>query len=164
MSAVRTQKTKAVKVQKPEKTESTDNAKQAVKQNKKSKTSQRFDSKEEEPKTGLVYVGHLPYGFVEEGLKDYFQQYGSVLRVKLMRSKKTARSKGYCFVEFTDPEVAKIAAESMNGYIMYGRPLDVKYVENTRRNRFQLIRSDRKFKFVPWQVIYRNALNNVREA
>jgi nucleolar protein 15 len=60
---------------------------------------------------------------VEEGLRDFFSQYGDVLRVKLMRSKKTARSKGYCFIEFRDAEVGKIAAESMNGYLMYGRPL-----------------------------------------
>ena len=109
----------------------------------------------------MVYVGHLPYGFVEDGLKAYFTQYGDVLRVKLMRSKRTARSKGYCFIEFREAAVAKIAAESMNGYLMYGRPLEARYVEHNQRNRFQLIRSEKKFKFVPWQIIYRNAVNKV---
>lgn len=128
-----------------------------------SRTSTRFAAlgKEEKSETGLVYVGHLPYGFVEEGLKQYFEQYGDVLRVKLMRSKKTARSKGYCFIEFKEPEVAKIAAQSMNGYLMYGRPLVCQYVEQSSRHKHQLIRSDRKFKFVPWQVIYRKAMNKV---
>jgi RNA recognition motif-containing protein len=37
---------------------------------------------------GVIYVGHLPYGFVEEGLKEYFGQYGEVKDVKLGRSKK----------------------------------------------------------------------------
>jgi nucleolar protein 15 len=111
--------------------------------------------------TGLIYVGHLPYGFVEDGLKEFFTQYGDVTKVKLMRSKKSARSKGYGFVEFQDPEVAKIAATSMNGYMMYGRPLEVRYVEAGERNKFQLIRSDKKFKFVPWQIIYRKGVNNV---
>lgn len=128
-----------------------------------SRTSTRFASlgKEDKSETGLVYVGHLPYGFVEEGLKQYFEQYGDVLRVKLMRSKKTARSKGYCFIEFKEPEVAKIAAQSMNGYLMYGRPLVCQYVEQSSRHKHQLIRADRKFKFVPWQVIYRKAMNKV---
>jgi len=36
---------------------------------------------------GIIYVGHLPYGFVEEGLKEYFTQFGDVLGVKLFRSK-----------------------------------------------------------------------------
>jgi nucleolar protein 15 len=98
---------------------------------------------------------------VEEGLRDFFSQYGDVLRVKLMRSKKTARSKGYCFIEFRDAEVGKIAAESMNGYLMYGRPLEARYIESHQRNKFQLIRAEKKFKFVPWQVIYRSAVNKV---
>lgn len=127
-----------------------------------SKKPLRFKQPEDEqPQTGLIYVGHLPYGFMEDGLKNYFNQYGTVLRVKLMRSKKTARSKGYGFIEFEDTEVAKIAAESMNGYLMYGRPLEVRFVPPQERNKFQLVRSEKKFKFVPWQVIYRNAVNNV---
>lgn len=128
----------------------------------KSGKSERFqEAADPQEQTGLIYVGHLPYGFVEEGLKEYFTQYGDVTKVKLMRSKKSARSKGYGFVEFADPEVAKVAATSMNGYLMYGRPLEVRYVEPSQRNKFQLIRSDKKFKFVPYQIIYRNAVNNV---
>lgn len=45
-------------------------------------------SQEEKYEKGTIYVGHLPYGFVESGLKDYFSQYGEVLNVKLGRSKK----------------------------------------------------------------------------
>jgi nucleolar protein 15 len=126
-----------------------------------SKKVERFKEKPEKDETGVVYVGHLPYGFVEAGLHDFFSQYGTVKRVKLMRSKKTARSKGYSFVEFENREVARVAADSMNGYIMYGRPLDVRLLENSQRNKFQLVRAGRKFKFVPWQIIYRNSVNKV---
>lgn len=49
---------------------------------------------------GVVYIGHLPHGFYEAELKGYFSQYGEVLGVKVARSKKTARSKGYAFVQF----------------------------------------------------------------
>ena len=35
----------------------------------------------------------------------------------------TARSKGYAFVEFACDEVAKIVAETMHNYMMFGRLL-----------------------------------------
>lgn len=89
---------------------------------------------------GTVYIGHLPYGFVEEGIKKFFEQYGTVTNVKVARSKKvnfnyfltykissinkkTARSKGYGFVEFEYHSVAEIAAKAMQGYIMQGKQI-----------------------------------------
>lgn len=68
-----------------------------------------------------MYLGRLPYGWVEDGIKQYFSQFGEVLGVKLQRSKKTNRTKGYGFVKFDDDGVAKTAAESMNGYMMFGK-------------------------------------------
>ena len=35
----------------------------------------------------------------------------------------TGRSRGYAFIEFEFPEVAAIAAESMNNYLMFGKLL-----------------------------------------
>jgi len=58
----------------------------------------------------VVYLGHLPYGFQEEQMKEYFSQYGEVLGVKLARSKTTARSKGYGFVQFKYSEIAEIVS------------------------------------------------------
>ena len=112
--------------------------------------------------SGVIYVGHLPYGFVEEGLKNYFEQYGEVLRVKLMRSKRTARSKGFGFVEFVDREVAEIAVKSMNGYMMFGTRLECRLLEKSEEHGNLFIRSNKKFKFVPWHVIYQKNMNRVR--
>uniref|UniRef100_A0A8C8DR17 RRM domain-containing protein n=1 Tax=Oryzias sinensis TaxID=183150 RepID=A0A8C8DR17_9TELE len=67
---------------------------------------------------GVVYVGHLPLGLFEPQLKSYFEQFGSVQRLRLSRSKKTGGSKGFAFVEFECEEVAKIVAETMNNYLM----------------------------------------------
>jgi nucleolar protein 15 len=36
-------------------------------------------------------------------MKEYFSQYGEVLGIKLARARKTARSKGYGFVQFKYP-------------------------------------------------------------
>ncbi|XP_054642240.1 MKI67 FHA domain-interacting nucleolar phosphoprotein [Dunckerocampus dactyliophorus] len=67
---------------------------------------------------GVIYVGHLPLGLFEPQLRTYFEQFGTVLRLRLSRSKKTGGSKGYAFVEFDCDEVAKIVAETMNNYLM----------------------------------------------
>ena len=76
-----------------------------------------------ESESKIVYLGHIPDGFYEKEMKKYFAQYGKVLRVKLFRSPKTNRSKGYAFIEFENYEVAKIASESMQGYMMMERQL-----------------------------------------
>ncbi|XP_043289087.1 MKI67 FHA domain-interacting nucleolar phosphoprotein [Venturia canescens] len=72
---------------------------------------------------GIVYIGHIPHGFYEDQMKEYFKQFGRVVRVRLARSKETGKSRGYGYVEFLNPEVAKIAAETMNNYLMCGRLL-----------------------------------------
>lgn len=68
---------------------------------------------------GLVRLSGLPYGFFERELYSYFSQFGVVTRLKLIRSKKTGGSRGYAYIEFEDEDVARIAAETMNGYLMF---------------------------------------------
>ena len=72
---------------------------------------------------GVIYIGHIPVGFEEKQMKEYFSQFGNVTRMKLSRSTRTGRPKGYGFVEFDSEEVAGIAAESMHGYLMFNRVL-----------------------------------------
>ena len=45
--------------------------------------------------------------------------------MRLSRNKTSARSKGYAFVEFANREVAGIAAEAMDGYMMFKQKLVV---------------------------------------
>ena len=78
---------------------------------------------EESGKRGIVYVGHLPKGFNEEELKKFFGQFGTVSKLRVSRSKKTGRSKGYAFLEFQDKEVANIAVGAMDKYLMFGRQI-----------------------------------------
>ncbi|XP_066542693.1 MKI67 FHA domain-interacting nucleolar phosphoprotein [Hoplias malabaricus] len=67
---------------------------------------------------GVIYMGHIPRALAEPQLREYFSQFGKVLRLRLSRSKKTGQSKGYAFVEFACDEVAKIVAETMDNYLM----------------------------------------------
>ena len=78
---------------------------------------------------GVVYLSHLPYGFFEEEMKGFFKQFGEVTRLRLSRNPKTERSNHYAFVEFEDQEVAKIVAETMDKYMMYGHTLVSRFVE-----------------------------------
>lgn len=72
---------------------------------------------------GIIYVKHLPHGFFENQLRTFFCQFGDVTRVHVARSKKTLRSRGYAYVEFRYREVAQIASETMNNYLMFGKLL-----------------------------------------
>lgn len=74
-------------------------------------------------KRGVICLSHIPFGFYEEQMKSFFEQFGPVTRLRLSRAKRSGRSRGYAFVEFDDPEVASIVAETMNDYLMYGRRL-----------------------------------------
>ncbi|XP_066920534.1 MKI67 FHA domain-interacting nucleolar phosphoprotein-like [Clytia hemisphaerica] len=55
---------------------------------------------DEEIDYGTIYVGHLPRGFYEDEMKAYFSQF----------------------------DVAKIAADAMNNYLMFDRLLKCQYV------------------------------------
>lgn len=76
----------------------------------------------------VLYIGHLPVGFFEEGLKKYFSQFGGVRRVKVARSERTGKPKGYGYVEFYNEDVCVIAARTMDEYMMFGRKLVCKVV------------------------------------
>lgn len=77
---------------------------------------------------GVVLIQNLPKGFFETQLKKYFSQYGLVTRLRLARSERTGGSKGYAYVEFKYPDVAQVAAESMNGYLMFRQRLTTVYI------------------------------------
>lgn len=51
-------------------------------------------------------------------MTEYFKQFGVVTNARVIRSKHTGNSKGYAFVEFKEPAVAEIVAETMNNYLM----------------------------------------------
>ncbi|KAG7187570.1 hypothetical protein KM043_016640 [Ampulex compressa] len=80
------------------------------------------------PAGGIVYLGHIPHGFYEEEMKEYFEQFGKVWNVRVARSKNTGCSRGYGYVKFQHPDVARVAAETMNNYLMCGRLLKAAYI------------------------------------
>lgn len=51
-------------------------------------------------------------------MTQYFKQFGRVTNVRVIRSKRTGNSRGCAFVEFSEPAVAQIVADTMNNYLM----------------------------------------------
>ncbi|KAJ8605142.1 hypothetical protein CTAYLR_000475 [Chrysophaeum taylorii] len=78
----------------------------------------------------VIYIGHIPHGFYEDEIQGFFSQFGKVTNSRLSRSKKTGGSKGYAFVEFADPDVARIAAAAMDKYLMGSKQLVCRVLES----------------------------------
>ena len=126
------------------------------------KITRRFNKlrlKDDGSKQGIVYLGHLPKGFDETALRKYFSQFGKVKKLRLSRSKKTARSRGYAFVQFEDPKVAFIAQDTMNKYMIFGRQIQAKLMEPELVHKDLFKNGNRDWKFVPTQSIWRDKKN-----
>jgi len=82
--------------------------------------------------SAAIMLNHIPEGFFENAICDYFTQFGTVRRVRVARSKKTGNFKGYAFVLYTDVDVAQIAAEAMDGYLMFEKRITCKRLTTDR--------------------------------
>ncbi|CAO2825513.1 unnamed protein product [Amaranthus hypochondriacus] len=76
-------------------------------------------------KATVVYIGRIPHGFYEDEMEGFFQQFGTIKRLKIARNRKTGKSKHYGFIEFEYPEVAKIVSECMHNYLLLEHMLQV---------------------------------------
>ena len=108
---------------------------------------------------GIVYVGHLPQGFEEEGLKKFFEQFGKIQKIRLSRSKKTGRSRGYAFLEFKVKKDAEIAVQTMNKYIIFGKQLDCHMIEPELAHKDMFKNGNRDWVFIPTALKFRNKKN-----
>ena len=77
---------------------------------------------------------------------DHFSQAGAVNSVDLMLDKFTGKSRGFAFVEFTDPTEASKAVEMFNNKDFQGRALTVNIARprEDRPPRFGGGRDDRR--------------------
>jgi len=58
-------------------------------------------------------------GLYARACAGFFAQFGRVTKVRVSRNKKTGAAKHYAFLEFASAEVAAIAAEAMDGYMLF---------------------------------------------
>lgn len=64
---------------------------------------------------------------------------------------------GYAFIEFKYKEVAKVAADSMNGYMFYGKKLVCRVLEDDEGVKVRT----KKFRFIPYNKLFVQERNRV---
>jgi RNA recognition motif-containing protein len=72
-----------------------------------------------------IYVGNLPFRISEDGLRQEFEAFGTVSRVKIVTDMETGRSRGFGFVEMDDDAQARNAISNLDGKEIEGRALKV---------------------------------------
>lgn len=120
------------------------------------------NKEEEEGAATVLYVGRLPHGFYEQQLRAYFSQFGSVKKVRVSRSKRTARAKHFAFIEFASSAVCAIAARTMDGYVLMERALRCRPVPPSKLHPSTLKGANRTFCVIPWTRIARERHNSPR--
>ena len=107
---------------------------------------------------GTIYVGRIPHGFYEHQMRAYFSQFGDITHLRLSRNRVTGNSKHYAFIEFQSSAVAKIAAETVDNYLMFGHILKCKFIPQDQVHPELWKGADRRFKKTPWNRIEKKRL------
>ncbi|KAF4628783.1 hypothetical protein G7Y89_g9374 [Cudoniella acicularis] len=101
-------------------------------------------------KPGVIYVGRIPHGFYEHEMREYFKQFGTILKLRLSRNRKTGASKHYAFIQFESATVADIVSKTMDNYLLFGHLLKVKVVPDEQLPEDLFKGANKRFKKVPW--------------
>ncbi|ORX88780.1 RNA-binding domain-containing protein, partial [Basidiobolus meristosporus CBS 931.73] len=80
--------------------------------------------------SAYLFVGGLPFELTEGDIICIFSQYGEILDVNLVRDKKTGKSKGFCFLGYSDQRSTILAVDNLNGIKVLERTLRVDHVAN----------------------------------
>ena len=70
-----------------------------------------------------LYVGNLPFETTDQELREHFSSQGSVVSATVIFDRFTGRSRGFGFVEMSQPEEAAQAIDTLNGTDLGGRIL-----------------------------------------
>jgi RNA recognition motif-containing protein len=80
-----------------------------------------------------IYVGNLSYNTTDDTLTNIFSQYGEVVSAVIIKDRYTEQSKGFGFVEMSDPSAAQDAIANLNGKELDGRRVRVNVAEDKPR-------------------------------
>lgn len=72
-----------------------------------------------------IYVGNLSYQAQDSELATLFGDYGSVLKVNVVKDRDSGRARGFGFVEMQSSGEANQAVMALNEKDFHGRPLVV---------------------------------------
>lgn len=114
--------------------------------------------------SSVIYIGHLPHGFYENEMSGFFAQFGKVSKVRVSRSKRSGRSKGFAFVKFESGHVASTVAEVMNGYHLFDKVLVSHVVPQHKIHKTMFKGANKVLKPVPWHMIAKRQHNKAKTA
>jgi RNA recognition motif-containing protein len=72
-----------------------------------------------------IYVRNLSFQTTQGDLQAMFSRFGNVERVSLVTDPYNGQSRGFAFVEMTQPHEAQKAISQLNGTDLHGRILNV---------------------------------------
>lgn len=71
-----------------------------------------------------IFVGGLKWETTQDALVSYFEDYGHVIDVVIMKDAISSKSRGFGFVQFEDPTVADSVVNK--SHMIEGKSVDVK--------------------------------------
>lgn len=72
-----------------------------------------------------IYVGNINYSLTTEDVKNIFEVIGKVDAIKIIRDKKTGKSKGFGFLDMPSKKEAMESIKTLDGKTVAGRNLRV---------------------------------------
>src|SRR2546423_4209023 len=91
-------------------------------------------------------------------MREYFSQFGTITKIRLSRNRRTGASKHFAFIEFESNEVAKIVANTMDNYLMFGHILKCKYAPKESLHPALWKGANKRFRMVPFAMLEKKAL------
>jgi heterogeneous nuclear ribonucleoprotein G len=76
-----------------------------------------------------LFVGGIAFSTTEDGLREFFTPYGTVVSANVITDKFTGQSRGFGFVEMETAEAATKAAGQLNGRMLDGRTVKVEVAQ-----------------------------------
>ena len=80
-----------------------------------------------------IYVGNINYSLGEAEIQKIFEVLGTVESIKIIRDKRTGRSKGFAFIEMPNKKEAMEAIKTLDGKEVAGRNLRVLKAHSTKK-------------------------------
>lgn len=103
--------------------------------------------------SSVVYIGRLPFGFEQPQMETFFKQFGDIKNIRMSVNKKTGKSKHYAFIEFESPDVAKVVADTMDGYILMNHTIKAAVLPKEKVFIGLFKGANKKYHKIPWKKI-----------
>ncbi|RHY11860.1 hypothetical protein DYB25_004352 [Aphanomyces astaci] len=103
--------------------------------------------------SSTIFIGRIPHGFYEKQMRGFFSQFGDIKRLKVSRNKKSGKSKHYAFIEFEEADIARVVADTMDGYRLFDKSLSCNVLPVDKCHERMFIGANRTFRPIPYRKL-----------